>query len=148
MPRTKPDNTIVHRVELGSYERSSLKEWKDAQVLKTRIDSGITAAKAVAVGAIGAGTIYVGYQGYLLCREIAVKVYGVWDEAEKQLEDAKQVIINQYEEAVGPLSDAVGHQNELLKNFVRDGKAKLSFVRPIVQTFNPFNKGGYKYPWN
>lgn len=148
MPRTKPDNTIVHRVELGSYERSSLKEWKDAQVLKTRIDSGITAAKAVAVGAIGAGTIYVGYQGYLLCREIAVKVYGVWDEAEKQLEDAKQVIINQYEEAIGPLSDAVGHQNELLKNFVRDGKAKLSFVRPIVQTFNPFNKGGYKYPWN
>ena len=148
MPRTKPDNTIVHRIELGSYERSSLKEWKDAQVLKTRIDSGITAAKALTVGAIGVGKIYVGYQSYLLCREIAVKVYGVWDEAEKQLEDAKQAIRNQYEEAVGPIADIIGHENELMKNFVRDSKAKLSFVRPIVQTFNPFNKGGYKYPWN
>jgi len=148
MPRTKPDNTLVHRIELGSYERSSLKEWKDAQVLKTRIDSGIAAGKAVAVGAIGAGTIYVGYQGYLLCREIAVKVYGVWEEAEKQLEDAKNVIKNEYEEQIGPLSNIVGHQSEVLKNFQRDARAKLSFVRPLVQTFNPFNKGGFKYPWN
>ena len=51
MPKAKPDQVIVHRIELQGKEREILEAYAGAQ-----------AVKAIALPAIGAGTLYVGYK--------------------------------------------------------------------------------------
>jgi hypothetical protein len=51
MPKAKPDKVIVHRIELQGKEREILEAYAGAQ-----------AVKAIALPAVGAGALYVGYK--------------------------------------------------------------------------------------
>lgn len=61
MPRTKPDNTTIHRVELGSWERQELKELIEPIQQSLNISRLAFAASAVGItAALGVGA-YVAY---------------------------------------------------------------------------------------
>lgn len=51
MPRSKPDNVQVHRIELGHWERERVK------------DAGIVATTAALLPAIGIGALGLGFAG-------------------------------------------------------------------------------------
>ena len=55
MPRRKPDQTIVHRIEMGTWERSNL----EPLILSSTIENYV---RPVALLGIGAGALYGSYQ--------------------------------------------------------------------------------------
>lgn len=55
MPRRKPDQTVVHRIELGTWER----DHAEGLILSKTIDNYV---RPVALLGIGAGSIYASYQ--------------------------------------------------------------------------------------
>ena len=73
MPKAKPDKVIVHRIELQGKEREILEAYAGAQ-----------AVKAIALPAVAAGTLYVGYKA-------ARAAYGwtedVVDEVKRKVEE-------------------------------------------------------------
>lgn len=62
MPRSKPDKVVVHRIELGSLERSEIKELIKHQSLLKDITTANEVGKTVVIagGVVGAG--YVSYK--------------------------------------------------------------------------------------
>jgi len=55
VPRRKPDQTVVHRIELGTWER----DHAEGLILSKQIDNYV---RPVALGAIGAASLYGSYQ--------------------------------------------------------------------------------------
>jgi len=67
MPRSKPTQTIEHRISLSDFERKELKELLDAQTKSTEIQNYIDGGK----GILFAGSAFaIGYIGYLALVEI------------------------------------------------------------------------------
>jgi hypothetical protein len=139
MPRAKPTQVIEHRLSLSNYERKEVKELLDAQTLNTRIEAGINGAKAVGVVAVGAGTVYVLYQSYLLAREIANNMALALDAAQAAAKKAKEKVVKEYEEQVGPIGEIVGDQNQILKDFAKEVRRRSIFIKPIFKILNPFD---------
>ena len=81
MPKAKPDKVIVHRIELQGKEREILEAYAGAQ-----------AVKAIALPAIGAGTLYVGYKAaraaYGWTEDIVDEVKKVKENTEGRAENA------------------------------------------------------------
>ena len=73
MARRRPDGidkgVVEHRITLGDYERREMRQLVKSQIVLNRINTGTQIGKGVLVGGAAAGTAYVLYESYRLCRE-------------------------------------------------------------------------------
>lgn len=90
MPRAKPTQVIEHRISLSNFERKEVKQLLDAQTLNNYVDLGIKGVVGVGAVGVGVGAVYVGYQGYLLAREIAAAAGEAASDAMKVVDDVSQ----------------------------------------------------------
>ena len=81
MPRSKPDQVVTHRVELGTKERKMLEEMQTAKLIK---DVGI----GVGIASVGIGGTYVAYKiGYGLVGWAD----DLFDDIKKNMKKAKEM---------------------------------------------------------
>ncbi len=139
MPRGKPTQIIEHRISLSNWERDKIGSLVDAKKREANIEAGISGVKVLAVAGIGAGSVYVAYQGYLLGREIAEIVYNVADEAKAKAKKAKDKIVAEYEEQIGPLKEGLESQQDIVDELVKQGHRLTNPLKPIFKLLNPFD---------
>jgi len=63
LPRAAPDQVHVHRIELGTWERTHLEEMQRTDDTEDAIRLGLEAAQALALPVALAGTGYLAYLG-------------------------------------------------------------------------------------
>jgi hypothetical protein len=143
MPRGKPNQIIEHRLSMGSYEREAFKRYQKSVTLKNNVESGVQVGKAAVVAGIGAGSVYVLYQSYLLAREIADNMGYAADLAAANAKKAADKIRAEYEEQMAPYEDVVtpfSYDNEDFIKFKKEVSKRLPFgIKPILKFINPFD---------
>lgn len=65
MPRAAPDRVHVHRIELGTWERTHLEEMQRTDDTEDAIRLGLEAAQVLALPVALAATGYLGYLGFV-----------------------------------------------------------------------------------
>jgi len=136
MPRGKPNQIIEHRLSMGSYEREAFKQYQKSVTLKNNVESGVQVGKAAVVAGIGAGSVYVLYQSYLLAREIAESMGNAVDEATARAKRAKDKIVAELQEQSG---DAILPTPDNIRKFREELRRRTIFVKPILKFLNPFD---------
>jgi len=130
VPRSKPDKVVVHRIELGTLERTEMQELLASNIKRKKIDGNIAIGKAIGLTAVSGGAVYVLYQAYLLSREIAHNMALALTET--------QVVLERIRHDVAETSQAgldIGEEGYDVYSgspFIPRG------MRPWVRALNPF----------
>lgn len=78
MARSKVDQVVEHRITLGKFERTELKQSLDLAQKKQQNALYKDYAIGAATGAAALGGVYVAYKGIGVAQDIADTISGVW----------------------------------------------------------------------
>jgi len=127
MPRSKPDNVTVHRLELGHWERERLKK---AELVTT--GALLLPAAGIAVAGVGAGL--AGYALYQWLKD------GLFVELNEQWDDFKESYANR------PQMDYSGYQPSDDPTGENRGFLELTWDSLVNAFANPWWSSDIEYP--
>jgi len=106
MPRSKPDNIQVHRIELGGWERERIKQ---AEL----VAAGAVLIPAAGIVAVGVGTGLAGYALYQWLKDGPFKT--ISDTAKEVVDEYEEIYNNPTTQAIRQGVDSQARSNPMIR---------------------------------